>query len=101
MAELYSILFTDVTGARVSKTGPALEFQHLPPPSSKTLLNPVHLYIKVHYSEKATKFCKISTVDLFCVVAVKSTVEVSQNSVAFSEYMNFILNSSKKRTKNI
>ena len=83
MAELYSILFTDVTGARVSKTGPALEFQHL-----KTLLNPVPLYIKVHYSEKATKFCKISTVDLFYVVPVKSTVEVSQNSVAFSEYMN-------------
>ena len=86
MAELYSILFTDVTGARVSKTGPALEFQHLTP--SKTLLNPVPLYIKVHYSEKATKFCKISTVDLFYVVPVKSTVEVLQNSVAFSEYMN-------------
>ena len=80
MAELYSILFTDVTGARVSKTGPALEFQHLPP-SSKTLLNPVPLYIKVHNFEKAT-------VDLFYVVPVKSTVEVSQNSVAFSEYMN-------------
>ena len=41
------------------------------------------------YSEKATKFCKISTVDLSYVVPVKSTVEISQNFVAFSEYMNF------------
>ena len=40
-------------------------------------------------SEKATKFCEISTVDLSYVVPVKSTVEISQNFVAFSEYMNF------------
>ena len=33
-------------------------------------------------------FCEISTVDL-SYVTVKSTVEISQNSVAFSEYMNF------------
>ena len=41
------------------------------------------------YSEKATKFSEISTVDLSYVVTVKSTVEISQNFVAFSEYMNF------------
>ena len=41
------------------------------------------------YSEKAKKFCEISTVDLSYVVTVKSTVEISQNFVAFSEYMNF------------
>ena len=46
-------------------------------------------YIKFIYSEKATNFCKISTVDLSYVVTVKSTVEISQNFVAFSEYMNF------------
>ena len=40
-------------------------------------------------SEKATKFCKISFVDLSYVVPVKSTMEISQNFVAFSEYMNF------------
>ena len=40
-------------------------------------------------SEKATHFCKISTVDLSYVVTVKSAVEISQNFVAFSEYMNF------------
>ena len=45
--------------------------------------------IKFIYSEKATKFCEISTVDLSYVVPVKSTVEISQTFVAFSEYMNF------------
>ena len=45
--------------------------------------------LKFIYSEKATKFCKISTVDLSFVVPVKSMVEISQNFVAFSEYMNF------------
>ena len=45
----------------------------------------VHTYIL--YSEKATKFCKIPTVDLSYVVPVKSTVEISQNFVAFSEYI--------------
>ena len=45
--------------------------------------------VKFIYSEKATNFCEISTVDLFYVVTVKSTVEISQNFVAFSEYMNF------------
>ena len=47
-------------------------------------------FLKFIYSENATKFCEISTVDLSYVVTVKSTVEISQNFVAFSEYMNFI-----------
>ena len=37
----------------------------------------------------ATKFCEISTFLLSYVVPVKSKVEISQNFVAFSEYMNF------------
>ena len=41
--------------------------------------------LKFIYSEKATKFCKIYTVDLSYIV----TVEISQNFVAFSERMNF------------
>ena len=45
--------------------------------------------IKFIHSEKATKFCEISTVDLSYVVSVKSTVKILQNFVAFSEYMNF------------
>ena len=45
--------------------------------------------VKFIYSEKATKFWKISKLDLSYVVMVKSAVEISQNFVAFSEYMNF------------
>ena len=37
----------------------------------------------------ATRFCEISNLDLSYIVKVKSTVEISQNFVAFSEYMNF------------
>ena len=51
-------------------------------------------FVNFIYSEKATKFCEISTVDLSYVVPVKSSVEISQNFVAFSEYMNFSTNSS-------
>ena len=40
------------------------------------------------YSEKVTKFCEIFTLLLSYVVPVKS-IEISQNFVAFSEYMNF------------
>ena len=43
--------------------------------------------VKFIYSEKATKFCKISTIDLSYVVTVKSMVEISQNFVAFSKYI--------------
>ena len=47
-------------------------------------------YIKfVIYSEKATKFWEISTLLLSYVLLVKSKVEISQNFVTFSEYMNF------------
>ena len=45
--------------------------------------------VKFIYSEKATQFCEISTLLLFYEVPVKSKVEISQNFVAFSEYMNF------------
>ena len=53
--------------------------------------NGVKLLLKFINSEKATKFCEFSTVDLSYVVPVKSTVEISQHFVAFSEYMNFII----------
>ena len=45
--------------------------------------------VKFIYSEKAKKNCEISTVDLTVTTLDKSTVEISQNFVAFSEYMNF------------
>ena len=41
------------------------------------------------YSEKAKKFCEISTLLLSYVVPVESKVEILQNFVAFSEYMSF------------
>ena len=45
--------------------------------------------LKFIYSEKAAKVCEISTVYLSYVVPVKYMVEISQDFVAFSEYMNF------------
>ena len=45
--------------------------------------------VKSMYSEKATKFYKISTNHLSYVLPVKELVEISQNFVAFSKYMNF------------
>ena len=45
--------------------------------------------LKFIYSEKATIFCKISTVHLTVTTQDKSKVEISQNFVAFSKYMNF------------
>ena len=45
--------------------------------------------VKFLYSEKATKFCKIFTLLLSYVVPDKIKVKISQNFVAFSEYMNF------------
>ena len=47
-------------------------------------------FLKFIYSEKATKFCKIFPLLLTVCVVVKSKGKISQNFVAFSEYMNFI-----------
>ena len=54
---------------------------------SKFLFIPILL--KFIYSEKATQFCKISTLLLSYVVPVKIKVDISKNCAAFSEYMNF------------
>ena len=45
--------------------------------------------LKFIYSEKATKFCEIFPLLLTTVHTVKSRGKISQNFVAFSEYMNF------------
>ena len=47
--------------------------------------------LKFIYSEKATKFCEISTLLLTGTTQDKSKVDILQNFVAFSEYMNFNL----------
>ena len=50
----------------------------------------VWLLLQFIYSE-ATKFCEISPILLTTVYTLKSKVEILQNFVAFSEYMNFTL----------
>ena len=45
--------------------------------------------VKFIYSEKAAKFCEIFTLPLGGTTQDKSKVKISQNFVAFSEYMNF------------
>ena len=45
--------------------------------------------LKFIYSEKATKFCEIFPLLLTTVHTVESKGKISQNFVAFSEYMNF------------
>ena len=45
--------------------------------------------LKFIYFEKAIKFCEISTVDLNVTTKNKSTVEILQKFVAFSECTNF------------
>ena len=47
------------------------------------------MIVKFRYSEKATKFCEIFPLLLTTVHTVKSKGKISQNFVAFSEYMNF------------
>ena len=57
---------------------------------NQTIFNQVKFMtfiIKLVYSEKATKFCEISTSLLSTVLTDKSKVEISQNFVAFSEYI--------------
>ena len=57
------------------------------------------LYIKFIYSEKATKVCEISTQLLSSVVPVGSKLEILQDFVASSEYMNFTCNERSKLMK--
>ena len=47
------------------------------------------LIVSFIYSEKAIRFCEISTVLLTGTTLDKSTVVILQNIVVFSEYMNF------------
>ena len=48
------------------------------------------VFVKFIYSEKARKFCEISTLLLSYVVR---KVDISQNFLAFSEYINFTVGS--------
>ena len=59
--------------------------------ASSNLAKKIYIFegLKFVYSEKATKFCKISTLLLSSMHTDKSKLEISQNFLAFSEYMNF------------
>ena len=46
-------------------------------------------WLKFIYFEKATKFCEMFPLLLTVCIVVKSKQKISQNVVAFSEYMNF------------
>ena len=61
----------------------------LPSDSNNQSRKTSYLVLKFRYSEKATKFCKISTLLLSVCTVYKSKVKISHNFVAFSEYMNF------------
>jgi hypothetical protein len=62
---------------------------NLRPGRDTAFMKNVVTWLKFIYSEKATNFWEISTVDLSYVVTVKCTGEILQNFVAFSKYMNF------------
>ena len=47
--------------------------------------------LKFVHSLKATKFCEIFTLLLSAVHTDKNKVQISQNFVAFSEYINFTI----------
>ena len=53
-------------------------------------------YLKFIYTEKAKKFCEIFPLLLTVCTVVKSKGKISQNFVAFLEYMNF-----KQKYKNV
>ena len=60
--------------------------------SLRELLNIAVEYVssvKFIYSEKTTKFCEFFPLLLTTVHTVKSKRKISQNFMAFSEYMNF------------
>ena len=61
-----------------------------------------HTLLKfIVYSEKATKSCEIFTFLLSVCTVDKSMVKISQNFVAFSEYMDFTLKRSRKNAIHI
>ena len=71
-------------------SGLLLKYFTFKPSNSNSLAEQTQICtVKFVYSDKATKFCGISTLLLSTLHTDKSKVEISQNFVAFSEYMNF------------
>ena len=58
--------------------------------TEKLLITSFIYFLKFIYSEKATKFLQNLPLTFdYSTYTVKSKVKISQNFVAFSEYMNF------------
>ena len=86
LSYLYHIeLSWNVTCQKIKKKNLHWTFQFLPQQNQRAVLKKLLLCLKFIYSEKDTQFCVISIVDLSYVVPAKSTEEILQNFVAFSE----------------
>ena len=66
-----------------------MEQRELKPGGASIPVTRYVVFLKFIYSEEATKFWEILTFLLSYVVPVKSKVNISQDFVALSEYMNF------------
>ena len=55
----------------------------------ESMVYKARLIVKFTYSEKVAKFCEIFPLLLTLCTVVKIKGKISQNFVAFSEYMNF------------
>ena len=71
---------------RTSRMGKMSVFERY---NTNSVHHDLFLDIKFTYFEKATKFCEIFPLLLTVCTVVKSKGKISQNFVAFSEYMNF------------
>ena len=89
LISLPEVVVSDITALRDVKFTQDYNKNEMPPSHDGKPLMVSQMFLKFIYSEKATKFCEISTLLLSYVVPVKSKVEISQNFVAFSEYINF------------
>ena len=86
---MYIHLSNQIHSYDVIGTNPYLGKGFVPSSPALNLIGQSHTLVKFIYSEKVIKFYKISTLLLTVCTAVKSKVEILQNFVAFSEYMNF------------
>ena len=70
-------------------------------PKKTKMFNPMIFISSVKFinSEKATKLCEIFILLLTDTTWDKSKVKISQNFVAFSEYMNFTTKNLHKTSK--
>ena len=84
-----SLLFGNKTKLKILNGNYFVKFMYSEKTTKFDEISIIVLTLKFIHSEKATKFCETSTLLATLCTVVKSKVEISQNFVAFSEYMNF------------